>query len=110
MYPITVVKAGSGTHYCGRKSSYKPHYGKDFSILGNPHWMQSESQRDKVCEKFEATFKDFMVRMPEFKSAVFQLVEDSKVGPVKLECFCAPRRCHCDFIKTEVLKLREGFV
>lgn len=111
MYPITVVKAGKGTHYCARKSSYKPSYGKDFSVLGNPHWMQSESQRDKVCDRYEVTFKDFMVRFPEFRSAVLQIVEDSKVGPVALECFCSspenPKRCHCDTIRSEVLRLRE---
>ena len=83
--------------YCGRAGKL----GKG-SPLANPFWMKDEAARDDVCNRYEDWFKakldggDVAVRN--------ELVRLWKVGvasgELKLGCFCAPRRCHCDTIKS----------
>lgn len=108
MYSITVGRANKCTHYCGRSSSYKIRYGKDFSILGNPSWMSNESKRDEVCDKYNKYFDEKMKTDIDFKNAVYQIHEDSKSSDVILGCYCSPARCHCDRILEEVVKIRNS--
>ena len=72
------------------------------SPLGNPFYMATEAMRDEVCIKFAAWMKDqlgsdksnpFVVRLRE----VYKI---SQERDVHLTCWCAPRRCHCDTIKS----------
>lgn len=103
---IKVGLARNCTHFCGRKSSYKPQYGKDFSILGNPYYMADESMRDEVCDNFDNYFDKKIKTDSEFRHAVMELVVLVINGEdVVLGCFCSPRRCHCDTIKNYVIKL-----
>ena len=96
---ITIVKRGSATApdavriYCGRGSP-----------LGNPHVMKHKSiaERNRVCDMYAAEFPtweqmkecawiiDFMRRRPGFN--------------LELECFCAPKRCHCETIRDYLIK------
>ena len=76
--------------YCGRGSA-----------LGNPFPMNSEKDRDMVCDKYEEYFNQ-KVRVERDARMIAQLKEilrQAKIGDVNLGCFCAPKRCHCDTIK-----------
>jgi Domain of unknown function (DUF4326) len=59
--------------YCGRPSKYR-----------NPFKMRSESERDCVCDRFEAE--------------VLPRLDVSGLRGKDLVCWCAPLRCHCDAI------------
>ena len=102
MNKITIVhKHSKPNFYCGRGSA-----------LGNPFVMQSESQRDEVCDKYDEWFYQ-QVDEPDFLLNIWN--QSSKLNPVtkqlkqlfiafvekdiKLGCFCAPKRCHCETIK-----------
>jgi hypothetical protein len=52
---------------------------------GNPFVMHSESQRNAVCEKFEA----YIEAHPELKPAIREELQGKD-----LVCWCAPKRCH----------------
>ena len=59
------------------------------SIAGNPFIIGKDGDRDEVCDKFEV-----MVEAdPALKA---RLVE--YCGGYDLKCFCAPRRCHGDYL------------
>lgn len=80
---------GSNIAYCGRGTA-----------LGNPFIMRNESQRDKVCDQYKEYFyrkietdKGMQAQLDE----IWNMMHQPK--PVHLQCFCAPRRCHCDTIK-----------
>lgn len=99
---ITVGRIPNCTHFCGRKTSYKPAFGKDFSILGNPYFMKDESMRNEVCDKYDLIFTALLAKDPEFFKAVETLIEDAQTNDVILGCYCKPKRCHCDTIANYV--------
>jgi hypothetical protein len=85
------------THYCGRPSSLNRAIGHpvDLSILGNPHWMADESQRERVCALYRRTLFQWIIEdKPGIVEALRSLPEDAILG-----CFCAPRQCHCDILE-----------
>lgn len=124
---ITVVNVYgpiSPTHYCGRSSSYKLAYGKDFSILGNPFYMKSESFRNEVCNKFDTYFlekmsycfrKELRDNSIEYSMAKSKCLFTTTMAEllnmyssnvnISLGCFCSPRRCHCDSIRNVIINL-----
>jgi len=75
--------------YCGRGS-----------VLGNPFKMYSEIQRDEVCEQYRKYFYEKVVSDdPVILAELNRILNIARVLPVRLGCFCAPKRCHCDTIK-----------
>lgn len=66
------------------------------SKWGNPFMMRnySKEERDRVCDAYEAYFwtTDLPNQLHELKGKV-------------LGCFCAPARCHGDFLLREANKL-----
>lgn len=79
------------------------------SLLGNPFHMADESQRDKVCDKYEAYF-NWIMQMKS--SAFYKEVERllfllKKHGKLELFCWCAPKRCHAETIKNYLKKHKE---
>lgn len=72
------------------------------SVLGNPFKMDTEDMRDQVCKQYEDYFYEKIeCNEPEFLDELTRLVEVAfHQGYVKLGCFCAPRRCHGDTVKT----------
>lgn len=72
------------------------------SVLGNPFYMESENQRDSVCDKYEAyfnkkvTLKDDVRFMQELRR-LYKIHQD--YGKLELYCWCAPKRCHAETIK-----------
>ena len=80
------------------------------SVLGNPFRMASESDRDRVCNEYEAYFFDMIRRskksgLSNIKAKVFvqelrRLYKLAKThGKLDLFCWCAPKRCHAETIK-----------
>lgn len=92
--------------YCGRGSA-----------LGNPFPMHGEKDRDDVCDQYEkwfyehvdeinflgiadGTLNTFDMKMTAQTRMLRDLFRQSWEGDINLGCFCAPKRCHCDTIKT----------
>ena len=80
------------------------------SLLGNPFHMSDESQRNKVCDKYEAYFNWIM----QMKSSAFYkeverlLIIMKKHGKLELFCWCAPKRCHAETIKKYIENHKEN--
>jgi len=92
MMSIQVVnkRAGARGEYCGRPSP-----------LGNPFPMRDESQRDEVCEQYDAWFQAKVeAQDPAVMGELRRLWRVWKRdGALNLVCWCAPKRCHCETIK-----------
>ena len=86
------VQGPGETVYCGRGSA-----------LGNPFVMQnlSDTERNRVCDKYEEWFQKLLTKtgdMP-FLIQLHTIRKLAQKGDVTLQCFCAPKRCHCETIK-----------
>jgi Domain of unknown function (DUF4326) len=66
------------------------------SPLGNPFKMYNESQRESVCDQFEAYFEEQISAGNEvILNELRKIKELSKDKPIfKIGCHCTPRRCH----------------
>ena len=83
------------TIYCGRGSA-----------LGNPFAMKGENERDKVCDLYQLWFKkQVSVQTPSVVRQLIEIVEAATKGIVYLECYCAPKRCHCETIRDYIENL-----
>jgi hypothetical protein len=81
------------------------------SPLGNPFRMAKESDRDQVCEAYEVWLRK-QYRLPPSlqRTALDQLVARHRAGEdLRLECFCAPKRCHADFVKHAIERLSDSW-
>jgi len=75
------------------------------SVLGNPYYMKSESERDIVCDKYEDWF-NLNKDKDKVKLELNRLVDIyNKYGILRLYCWCAPKRCHAQTIVKFVLSL-----
>lgn len=79
------------------------------SILGNPCFMQDESMRNEVCEKYKVYFEEKSKTDANFQRALYNILATyKKYGMVNLFCWCYPKRCHAETIKEwlekEILK------
>jgi hypothetical protein len=99
----------------GRRKGPNAYYIGRPSPLGNPFAMrdQSQAERDRVCEEFE---KDFEKKLdegdPAIEAALADIMEQTRRAAargeyVTLACFCAPKRCHGDTIRREVIRRLE---
>ncbi len=76
------------------------------TALGNPFYMANESQRIEVCNKFEAYLPEAYATDRVIRSEITNIAMHVESGQnVLLQCHCAPKRCHCDSIKSFVLNL-----
>jgi hypothetical protein len=86
----------------GRKHERNAVYIGRGSPLGNPFVMkdQSQAERDRVCDAYAVWL---VSKIEDGDARVLGALEHIKVlskqGDVVLGCFCAPKRCHGDFIK-----------
>jgi hypothetical protein len=94
--------AGTRGEYVGRPSP-----------LGNPFKLQRESDRDVVIGQYEDWLRERIRardgRVCNELNRLYDIARDT--GLLELVCWCAPKRCHADVIRTvllEVLK-RNGF-
>ena len=72
------------------------------SILGNPFFMEDESKRDEICDKYYIWFGKSLKNM---RNTLFgeELVRLKSIytmhGKLRLFCWCAPKRCHGETIR-----------
>ena len=89
------VDANVTTIYCGRGTP-----------LGNPYYMKNEQERDRVCDAYEDWFPAMLEASSQqcdgMRMMLTKINKLASVGDVHLQCFCAPKRCHCDTIKRYV--------
>ena len=87
---VNVYKVKSNI-YCGRGSA-----------LGNPFVMHNEAQRNEVCDKYEEYFNNKVKVLKDEKmlNELRIIYKEAIKGDVNLGCYCAPKRCHCDTIKS----------
>lgn len=72
------------------------------TIVGNPFYMASEGERNKVCDMYEIYFIQQMKTNKAFKKYIMQICETALHVDVALGCWCAPKRCHAETIKAFV--------
>ena len=95
---ITVVNfkdhPPAGTINCGRPTA-----------LGNPFVMRKESERDDVCDRYERYYYERKAqRHPEMGDMFWQLMDHAmQTGVLNIGCFCAPRRCHLDTVRADLI-------
>lgn len=82
------VRGGSG-EYVGRPSP-----------LGNPYRLDSDGDRDQVCDQYEEWFQAQYAACNEaFMAELLRLLDKYVVeGQLSLLCWCAPKRCHAGTI------------
>ena len=71
------------------------------SVLGNPFYMATENERNKVCEQYEKYF-DEKIKNQDFKFiSELKRLKDllNKYNRLELFCWCYPKRCHAEIIK-----------
>lgn len=66
--------------------------------LGNPFVMKSERQRDEVCDQFHTYFHKCLLKDDKYVDILRDIYRLLKHQRVSLQCFCKPKRCHCDTI------------
>ena len=101
---VTVVNKFkvSNNIYCGRGTP-----------LGNPFPIGPSQNRDQVCDNYENWFYqhidepnflnyigDYDVQLNPQMSMLRNIYHKALEGDINLGCFCAPKRCHCETIKT----------
>ena len=83
------------------------------SPLGNPSKMRnrSDAERNRVCDEYEPWLrKQYTLPGSPQRRALDQLVERHRAGEdLLLECYCAPQRCHADFVKHAIERLSDLF-
>ena len=74
------------------------------SVLGNPFRMQSESQREEVCLKYEKWFYSQVENKDTlFMQELSKLVAIyAKYNKLELFCWCYPKKCHAEIIKNYI--------
>ena len=79
------------------------------SILGNPYYMNGESERDEVCNKYQAYFNEKYENSEAFKNEVSRLISIYKrYGHLRLFCWCYPKRCHAMYIRKMIEIIMEN--
>lgn len=71
------------------------------SVLGNPFYMENESKRDEVCEKYKKYIIEKIKNKDEKIIAEFKRLKAIylKYKKLNLFCWCYPKRCHAETIK-----------
>ena len=72
------------------------------SPVGNPFHLKTESYRDKVCDDY-ADYFEKMIKSEshEFCAYLQQMFKCLELyGQVRLFCWCVPKRCHAETIKS----------
>ena len=74
------------------------------SVLGNPFFMADEKQRDRVCDQYVVWLEKNKQENWSVISELLRLQElYKKHGKLRLFCWCAPKRCHAETIRENIL-------
>lgn len=80
--------------------------------LGNPFYMLSEFQRDEVCDRFHDYFHENLNpdnAPPAFLTYLDQIMKAACESDIRLGCWCAPKRCHCQTIADYINSQEETY-
>lgn len=97
--------------YIGRAM---PAYNLAASPLGNPYRLTDESKRAEVLEQYrrwlwrsiKGATPDSLADTPQMRELHRLYLIWQETGALKLGCWCAPRLCHGDVIKSALEWLR----
>ena len=70
------------------------------SILGNKFFMQTEADREIVIKKYKAWIWEEYKKGGEITKEIHRILEFAKTGDITLACWCAPKHCHADVIRS----------
>ena len=77
------------------------------SPLGNPFYLRSESERDLVCDKYEewliGQIKSNNRTICNELNRLYRLLRTH--GKLNLFCWCSPKRCHAETIRTVLFRV-----
>lgn len=80
--------------------------------LGNPHILRDhrdDAERARVIAKYEADLADDLALNGPMTRAIRSLAERLRSGErIALRCWCAPRPCHGDRLRTEIIRCAES--
>lgn len=81
------------------------------SPLGNGFEMKDKSDRDRVCDEYEAWFEKNKDTNEELNLGLGYALNKARGGVLYLRCFCAPKRCHTETIRKELFTrlIEEGY-
>jgi len=75
------------------------------TIFGNPIRMTNETERNLSCDEYAKYFLEESKNNPIFIAELDKLVELCIVhGKLNLFCWCAPKRCHGETIRTYIFE------
>ena len=79
------------------------------TVVGNPFPMQSEKDRDLVCQKYNEYFSNIVKHAEDPKNKAFMeylrnIYKQAKTHDIALGCWCYPKRCHAETIKRFIEK------
>jgi hypothetical protein len=83
------------------------------SPLGNPFKLEHESDRDAVIAQYEVWLRERIAardnRVCDELNRLYVIARDT--GLLELVCWCEPKRCHADVIRTVLFEAlqRNGF-
>ena len=91
--------------YVGRRTSFKPAYGEDFSVLGNPFTLPRYT-RDEAVDAYRARLDTLLHTATQAEwEAMLRLTERVMAGEkLALACWCSPARCHAECIRDVLLE------
>ena len=74
------------------------------SVLGNPFFMQNEFDRDNSCDQYLPWIIAQLAPGNKDRTVINELLRIQKIyelyGKLRLFCWCAPKRCHAEPIKS----------
>lgn len=109
-YPILVVSRRSdGTR---PPAGYRIVRVDRGSALGNPFVMQSEADRNGVCDQYDCWLDaQLSAGSSDVCNALGELVRLYSRGyALALECWCAPKRCHAESVRAAILRAARSAV
>jgi len=76
------------------------------TCVGNPFFMKNEGMRDEVCDKYETWLRKEYEKKGKVYNWLHTRAQEYAAGEdMVLICWCAPKRCHGDFLKHAIEEL-----
>jgi hypothetical protein len=75
------------------------------SVLGNPYYIGRHGNRAQVIQKYREWLADKLIQNDpncEVCREFYRLFQIAKFGDLVLACWCKPKACHADVIKSAI--------
>jgi hypothetical protein len=100
---VHCMKCKESFVYIGRAN---PRHGFSGSPLCNPFHLLTESDRPKVIQDFkENLWSNIQMKTPMYYELLRLKELYLEQGILRLACWCAPKACHGDVVKSAILWL-----